>query len=197
MILAWYYVIVREDSSAIRESRMALTLDPSSYPIVANVVSILRAAGRFDLATIEARRYLQPEIHQPRVMHGSLSWDLLLLGKTAAAKIQLDSALAINAECCKRTRALYYALTGDLQRSNKMLDEFITSKNESGTYYRADWIAEVTAANGDDDRTFKLLDQAYDDRSVGLPVFPRNVLLTRFKDDARFIALAKKLGVAP
>ena len=194
-VLAWYYVIVRQDAYAIRESQIALNLDPSSYPVVANVVSLLRAAGRYDLAMAQARRLTQREIDKPVIMRAWLSWDLMLSGDMAAAKVQLDSGIAMAPACCKRTRALYYALNGDPKQSNEMLDAFIEAKNKGGYYYRADWIAEVTAATGDKDRTLNLLEQAYTDRSVGLPVFPRNPLLLRLKDDARYRRLADILKV--
>jgi Tfp pilus assembly protein PilF len=112
MILGWYYVIVGQDASAVAEAQLAASLEPFSDEIGGNVVSMLRALGRQDLATAQIRRMMAAGIGSPTQLRAWLTWEYLLQNRMSDARIQLDSAMGISPECCKRTRALLYAHTG-------------------------------------------------------------------------------------
>jgi serine/threonine-protein kinase len=195
MALSWHDLIMGHDHDAVREAQIVSTLDPYSYTIGGNVVSLMRAAGRNDLAILEARRMLQADVGPPHVLRAWISWDFMLMNNLVGAAAELDSALAIEPSCCKRTKALYQAHAGNAPEALSLLDEIVKSKREAKEYYRADFIAEVNAAAGEREATFASLEQAWRDRSVGLPLLTHNAELRRYALDPRFIALKERLNL--
>lgn len=191
MILGWYFITVGNRANAVREALRAAALDPLSDPIRGNVISILRASGRHDLAIRQLREMVATETGTPSTVRAWLAWEYLQLGIMDSARLQLDTALSLDSACCKRTRALLYAHTGKPDSTRALLRGIEAVRTKS--YYRAEFIAEVYAALGDRDRTFFWLNQAYADRSSGFPVFRHSMELRQFEDDPRYKLLEARL----
>lgn len=128
----------------------------------------------------------------PEVLRAWLAWEYLLQDQVTEARVQLDSALAINPACCKRTLALIYAHSDAPDSALKILEAL--EARRATRYNRADFLAEVRAALGDREGTFKWLEQAYKDRSSSFPYFRRSKEIQRYRTDPRYQALVKRLG---
>jgi tetratricopeptide (TPR) repeat protein len=197
LMLAWYSIVTNDESGAVREAQTVATLDPYSFIIGGNVITLMRAAGRHDLAIGESRRMLAAGVGPPPTLRAWISWDMMLSGDNAAARTQLDSALALDPSCCRRTRALLLAHTGHIIEGRQLLDSIVESRRAAGAYYRADWIAEVHAALGDANAMFASLDQAWTDRSLGLPLLAHNAEFRRYSSDPKFVELKRRLRLPP
>jgi len=191
----WYYLIRNRNDEAVSEARAAVVLDPFSISIGASALSLMRAAGRHELAIAEARRMLQVGLGDSSQVRALMSWDYMLSGRLDSARSQLDSAVSRSENCCLRTEALYLAHTGKKTAARKKLQSWIQRKQSQGAYFRIDWIAEVEAAIGDSDSMFEHPDKAFLDRSVGVPLILHNAELKLYRSDPRFIALETKVGI--
>jgi serine/threonine-protein kinase len=189
--LASYFVTVGKFDRAVTEALKAASLDPLSDPVYGNVITTLRDSDRHDLATRELRKMISTETGVPTTVRAWLAWEYMLRGVLDTARLQMDSALALDSVCCTRTRALLYAHMGKPDSAWRLVRriEAIRAKR----YYRADAIAEVYAALNDRDGTFRWLEEAYKDRSAFFPMFRRSAEIRKFSSDPRFGALESRL----
>ena len=194
MIAGWYSIIVGNVDEGVQSALMAASLDPLSDEIGGNVVSILRAAGRHDLAIAQVRRMIASNTGSPTTLRAWLSWEYVQLGQLPLAKLQLDTAFGIDSTCCKRTKALYLAHSGSPAEADKILQTIEAKRAKS--YYRAEFLAEGRAALNDTTGMFKWLEQAYTDRSSGFPSFRYSSEISRFKDLPHFKQLVARLNLA-
>jgi hypothetical protein len=63
------------------------------------------------------------------------------------------------------------------------------------TYVQPMWIAAIHAALGEKDQAFDWLQKAYDDRSVWLVYLKVDPLFQNLKQDGRYAALLKRIGL--
>jgi serine/threonine-protein kinase len=195
IMLAWYYLILNRENEAVTEAQKARALDPYSYSIGSSAVSLLRAAGRHELAIHEARRLLSVAVGDTSVLRAWMSWDYMLAGKLDSARLQLDSAVKRNPSCCLRTEALFLAHSGKRSQAREKLKAWVARKRAGGVYFRPDWIAEVEAALANPDGSFAALDEALKVRSLGVPLVDHNPELRRYRNDPRFLSLKKNVGL--
>ncbi len=195
IMLGWYYLISKRESDAIREAQAAIALDPFSPVTGASALALYRNAGRTDLAVGEARRMLQLAVGDTAQLRALMSWDYMIAGRLDSARIQLDSAVGQREDCCLRTQALFLAHSNEKSEARRKLRQWIAKKRSSGNYFRVDWIAEVEAAIGDTASMFDHLQQAYRDRSVGVPLFGHNPEFRPYVSDPRFTQIAAMAGI--
>ena len=79
---------------------------------------------------------------------------------------------------------------GDAAASQRALNEFIAKNPTSNAH-----LARAHAWRGERDAAFAALDRAYATRNNYLPKIPYDPLLANLRDDPRFAALLKKMGL--
>lgn len=193
LMSAWYNVIMGDTDKATSEALLASSLDPYSFEIGGNVISILRAAGRHDLALSQIMQMIENGIGDTSVLRAWLVLNYTEMGDNAKAKLHLDSAVAEDADCCKRTRAIYLAHAGDTAGARKLIEE--VERLRTTRYYRAEFLAAARAALGDTAATFRWLETAYKERSSGFPYFRFNPDIARLSGTAHFAQLQSKLRI--
>jgi hypothetical protein len=191
----WLDLVLEAPDKAVSEALLSASLDPFSYEIGGNVVSILRAAGRHDLALIQIRQMIGNGVGDDAVLRAWLIWEYTELGNLNQARLHLDTAVALERDCCKRTRVLFLAQVGELDSARKLVQE--VEFQRTSRYYRAEFLAEARAAIGDTAATFKWLEVAYRDRSFGFPYFRYSPEIKRFQKDPRYANLLKLLRLPP
>jgi serine/threonine-protein kinase len=193
MLQGWYLLIAGDVDGAIESALKASAIDPFSDEIGGNVVSLLRAAGRHDLASVKIREILANDVGNKGQYVSRLARESLALGNVELARAQLDSALALSSGCCARTRAFVLAAQGKRDSALTFIAKIEGLRKKQ--YYRADFIAEARAAIGDTAQAIRWLEIAYNDRSQSFPVFPYSVELKNYSADPRFRALENKLAL--
>lgn len=193
MLQGWYRLIAGDQDGAVESMLKASALDPFSDEIGGNVVSLLRAAGRHDLANVKIREMLANDVGNSAQLVSRLARESLALGNVTLARAQLDSALEIDPTCCSRTRAFVLAAAGQPDSALTIIEKIEAGRKKK--YYRADFIAEARAAVGDTARAISWLETAYEDRSQSFPVFPHSLELESLAQDPRVVALRTKLAL--
>jgi tetratricopeptide (TPR) repeat protein len=85
-----------------------------------------------------------------------------------------------------------FALDGKQAEAEKLLAEL---KERSGSEYVSSYlIAEIYVALGEKEAAIKLLDQAYDERSIDLVLAKVDPRLDPLRDDPRFQQVLKRVG---
>jgi DNA-binding winged helix-turn-helix (wHTH) protein/Tfp pilus assembly protein PilF len=166
--------------------------DPLSSSINAEIGRTLFYAGRYKEAAEQLRETLELN---------SLFWPAhLFLGWVYEQQGLITEALAILEQCNAlddnpRTKAFLgaaYALAGEQKKAEQILEQLVRQdvKRRMSGYY----ISVIYAALGKRDMTFRSLEKAYADRSVGfiwLRVEPR---FDALRGDPRFERLLMKIG---
>lgn len=179
---------------ALREIRRAQELEPLSLIISSNVAWCLYLGRRFDEAIDQAQKTiaLDPTFS---VAHG-------YLGQALAAKGRYDEAIAAMQKAVEHSGggtsyrselASIYALAGRTAEARAILDEMLA---RAGKEYVAPYdIAAIYVGLGDRDNAFRWLDRSFEERNVrlvNLRVHPR---FDSLRDDPRFAALLRRLGL--
>ncbi|HTI97016.1 MAG TPA: hypothetical protein VL425_10980, partial [Rudaea sp.] len=173
---------------AIAMTRQSLVTDPmraSGYLLLARY---LTAADRLDEAERAIRRAIEL---QPAAAH----FDAGLVDievRRDDAKAALDAAQKVPpGNWQDYALAMASQIGNDRAAADAALQRLI-AKDADGMYFQ---IAEVQAVRGDANQTFAWLDRALANRDSGLQFLLVNPFILRFKDDPRFAAFCKRLGV--
>ena len=115
-------------------------------------------------------------------------------GKFSEAVKQAQLAHAIFASPWSHGRLAYaYARAGNPQMARAILDSL---QKQSGTAYVAsDVVASVYVALGEKEQAFEYLDKATKERAGWLTVLNVDPIWDPIRDDARFIAILRKIGL--
>jgi DNA-binding winged helix-turn-helix (wHTH) protein/TolB-like protein len=181
---------------ALAETRSARQLEPLSAVFNAFVGATLFFARRYDEAIEEFRRTI--EIHPDfGVAHWYLGRAYLQERRHQEALVELREAVALSggSPLMKGTLGVGYALAGDRAGAKAALAELETLRAES--YASALDIAAIHAALGDREQAFRWLGEAEAERSfhlIYLKVWPE---LDPLREDPRFDALVRRLGLPP
>ena len=175
-------------AEAESKTRQALTLDPLSVRLYANLARVLIARGRYDEAegALHNALELQPAAARP---HTFLAIIALLRGNTAAAlqEAQLESP------GFWRDYALTLAqqAQGDRAQADRALQKFIEGNSVNGPFQ----IATVYGLRKEPDRMFEWLERAYTEHDSGLTQLVVTPFLLTYRTDPRFVAFCQKLNV--
>jgi DNA-binding winged helix-turn-helix (wHTH) protein/TolB-like protein/Tfp pilus assembly protein PilF len=181
---------------ALAETRLARQLDPLSPVFNAFVGATLFYARRFDEAIEECRKTI--ELHPD---FGVARWYLgrayLQKGRFPEGLAELQKAVTLSggSPLMKGTLGVGHARAGDRAAAERTLRELEELRGRS--YASALDIADIHAALGDRERAFRWLDEAAAERSfhlVYLKVWPE---LDPLRQDPRFPALVRRLGLEP
>jgi TolB-like protein/Flp pilus assembly protein TadD len=154
-----------------------------------NWLSIFLAGGhRLDEAEQASRKAIEL---QPMAAgyHEELAAILILRGETHAA---LDAA---RQETAPFYRLLAAALARQVGPDRGAADAALKILVEKGSGVAAYQIAEVYALRGDANATFQWLDRAWGNRDPGINYLLYDPFILRFKDDPRFAAFCRRVGL--
>ena len=176
-------------TDAIAAIRKSAALDPLSAPPWSNLGYYLVAAGQWN----EARQALKHALAiNPESTYAQMNLATLELLEGHA-----DTALAMFRESDGTFRPYGIALAqhslGHARESQKALDELIADYAQDSAFQ----IADVYAWRGEKDKAFQWLDRAYEQHDGGLSDFAFDPLLASLRDDPRFAALARRIGLPP
>lgn len=180
----------RFDESMERHWR-ARGLDPLSLMIRSAMANTLIWMGQYDQAESELGKVLEMDpgyepaqeyLHQARLRRSLLGGDLEgALEESRKAGDRLGMGIA-------------YARMGDKPEARKIADEYAAAaQSDPNEAYTA---AIVLFALGENDRGFELLDKACDFRSRRIVFLKTSPYFETVRQDPRFLALLKKVGLS-
>ena len=182
------------------EILQAQQLDPLSLTVATGVGGVLYFWGRYDQAAIQLRRVLEMDSNFS-LAHERLGLVNIQNKKyeEAISEFQILSDLT-RAPLAKGLLGHVYALTGMSGEARKILEEL--NQSSSVQYISPFAPALVHLALGEKDRTFELLEKAYEDHSsyfalAGIKCVPVSCspLYNSIRSDPRFQAILTKLGL--
>jgi eukaryotic-like serine/threonine-protein kinase len=193
----WYALALAaagRNDEAISEMKLAQELDPRSLIINANLSWVLYLARKNDEAIAQAQKTIAMD-DSFAVAHGNLGQAFLAEQENEKALQELQKALTLsgNETSFKAEIGNAYAVAGRKQEALAILHDLL--QMSSRQYVSPYSIALVYVGLGDKDEAFRWLDKAYEERSVRLiniAVHPRFAVL---RDDPRFAALVRRIGV--
>jgi serine/threonine-protein kinase len=210
--------------TAEAEYRRALELAPQHAGATASLALLLSTLGRLDEAVALLQRAIALEPLRA-VNHTNLALYLIPLGRYDEAEAALRKAIelqpqsAANYQCLAEVQilrgnpgaavelakqetdpfwrtyglALAHFAHGDRAVADAELKKLV-DENADGS---GSQIAEVYALRKDPEKMFEWLEHAWTTHDSGVTELLMNPFLRAYKDDPRFIAFAKKIGVMP
>jgi serine/threonine protein kinase/tetratricopeptide (TPR) repeat protein len=180
----------RRLDEAIAQLGRAVELDPLSLPLLANRALLDYFAGRYDAAGSRLREVLKSDSTDV-----TGKWGLALVAEQQGKP---DEAIAIleplsgNSLNRKASLGHAYAVAGKTTRARTVLATLraATARSYVPSYY----FAVVYAGLGERDQALRYLERAYEERSTVLAYLLIDPRLAPLRDDARFLALARRLG---
>ncbi len=182
---------------AIDLARQAVELDPLSYNARINYGRALIANGQIEEAEAQGRKAAEL---QPTAL-ASRRWQVIgavLRGdfETALAEAEQEntqsSATGTTAGFRHFELALAHAIGDDREAADAALDLLIKEDSNSMAYQ----IAEVYALRNEPDKAMEWLQTSYDTRDAGTAGLLIDPLLKNVRDDPRYLAMLKKMGLS-
>jgi len=170
--------------------RRAIALDPLSAPLRYNLGIYLTAVARYDEAEASMREAvaLQPQGAQFRA-HIAITQSLA--GKAAQA---IEMAKQEPDEFWRNyALAIAYYANGNRSESDDALAWLIKNDSDDGAVQ----IATIYAQRKQADETFRWFEHAMDTHDGGVTELYTMPFLITFRDDPRFAAFAKRIGLPP
>ena len=190
---AIYLVCMGRSEEAVREARRAEELEPLSVSVKAHLVFIFYFARRYDEAIEAGKKTIELDATSP-VAHQRLGSAYEQKGMFPEAIAEFQKAVdgSNRIQLAVACLAHAFALAGKRVEAEKLLAEL---RERSGREYVSSYlIAEIYVALGEKEAAFKLLDQAYDERSIDLVLAKVDPRLDPLRDDPRFRELLKRVG---
>lgn len=212
---------LRDWAGARADLEKALVLNPSDSTAQAGYGRLMAVYGRLPEAIAASRKAIEidPVLSLGWIQSGRY---LAASGQLAEARTALERALTISPD--SNFARFHFGITqllagdasaalasfqkggggysaagaamaeftlGDAAASQASLDDAIANYAQASAYQ----IAEVYAWRGESDKAFEWLDRAYAQNDGGLASIKIDPLLAKVKDDPRYAALLKKLGL--
>jgi TolB-like protein/Tfp pilus assembly protein PilF len=191
---AIYLVCTGSSVEAVREVRRAEELEPLSVSVKAHVAFIFYFARRYDEAIDAGKKAVELDAISP-VAHQRLGSAYEQKGMFPEAIAEFQKAVdgSGRVQLAVTSLAHTFALAGKRVEAEKLLAEL---RERSGREYVSSYlIAEIHVALGEKEAAFKLLDKAYDERSIDLVLAKVDPRLDPLRDDPRFKAMLKRLNL--
>ncbi len=173
----------------------ALSLDPLSMMIHTGVGDLYYYSRQFEKSVLYYRMALEID---PRFdgAHTDLARSLEALGQFDEAREQYEEGRRLSGGVAGPSFGLAHleASRGDCDQARLILAELIAAR---GQRVVSAWgIAALHASLGDVDDAFQWLDVAVQERATGLMFLRVHPRMDAIRDDARYAALVKRLGLA-
>ena len=187
------FLIVRQQfDRALGEKKRAEQLDPLSVPASWDVARAYFYAGRYAEAEQQARKTLELDDKFANVYQ--------LRAQIATAQHRLPDAIAL----AKQTivlggrKPLYVSMLGYIEAlagDRAQAEAAIAELNASPGYTLPLFLARVNAALGNRDQAIAWLEKLYSERSESTVWLRVDPTLQSLRDDPRFVALTKRVGI--
>jgi adenylate cyclase len=178
-----------EETQALEFDRRAVALDPVNAQARAFLAGNLSVSGKQEEARTEYERVIELNPSAPN-SHAGVGLTHLLEGKFE------DAAVAAQKDAADWARLLIVSCARWAQKrvpeSDAALEELIATASETGAYQ----IAEVYGCRNDKDKAFEWLEHARRQRDAGLPGLRTDTLLSNLRDDPRWDAFLRTMGLA-
>ncbi len=193
---AWFWVARGNGDEAIACLEKAVELEPRSNLFNVDLAFVYQHARRFDAAEKQARKTLELDRNSSMA-----PWAMSLV--CAHRDRNYEEALRYAKAFLERDRqrpdayAMLGWVLGRLGRTDEarevlaQLDQLPT-----GVYVRGEVRAWLCTGMGDKDAAFRHLDQVLAERSPGVIYIKLDPLFDSLRDDPRYAALLKRIGVA-
>jgi serine/threonine protein kinase/Tfp pilus assembly protein PilF len=179
---------------AIVEKRRAEQLDPLSVPTSWDVSRTLYYAGHDDEAIEQARHTLDLDSRFPYVydLEAQVDYRKNKLPE-ALALMQRAMQLGGHTQLLVTNWGMINARAGNRDEALRAMAEL--RARAAGTYTLPLFLARIYAALGNNDEAMKNLEQVYNDRSESAVWLKVDPSLDTLRNDPRFIALIRKVGL--
>jgi serine/threonine-protein kinase len=189
-----YLMVLGRFSESLTQLDRARELNPQS-PII-NVALAYRSyyAGKYDQAIEQCQKTLASEpAFAPA--HEYLARAYEQKGMQAEATAEFRKALELSEGGSNELAALgqMHAVAHREAEARKILQDL--KERSQQTYVQPMWIAAIHAALGEKDQAFDWLQKAHDDRSVWLVYLKVDPLFQNLRQDGRYAALLKRIGL--
>jgi TolB-like protein/Tfp pilus assembly protein PilF len=188
-----YLLAHRRFDEAIAMGKRSVEIDPFSLPIRAGYLLTLATAGRNDEALVEAQRALDVE---PRFSVALVARGLARSGRKEHAQAVRDVQQAVAME--RTTTNLGFlanvqAAAGNRGAALKVLQEL--RRASTMRYVCAFEVGVAYSSFGDADEAFRWFEKAFAERADCMPLLAAEPWTEGIRDDPRFAALLRRLGL--
>jgi len=191
---AWVCVARRRSEEAVREIKLAQSLDPLMPLFYAYSVGIHWSVGKPDDAISEFKKAVEMDPHSGLAyFHVGVAYVLKREVENAIAALQKSKELAVYSGWADEALGLIHISEGDREKAERILDEMLAQKKRA--YVSSMCIGWLWGALGNFDRAFEYFDKAREERDSLMP-FVRvytKIFVPEIQKDPRFIALLKTM----
>lgn len=181
---------------AIATMQSAIEQEPFNIPMQANLARAYLYAGRNTEAVTQARNAYAMDSSNTAARY----WLAHVLANTGNAEeaVQLaDSFLSENPDSnlMRLLAAISHAKASDDNKARELLKRM--QKSAESEYVASTWQAFILAQLGEQDAAMDMLEKAYRDKDWNTRIINADPLLEPLRDNPRFRALVKKIGLEP
>ncbi|MBV9493760.1 MAG: protein kinase [Acidobacteria bacterium] len=189
---ALFLTATAQFEAAIAEARKATEIDPLSVPASWDLARTLFFAGRYVEAEEQTRRTIELDPHFANA-YMTQSQIALAQGRTADALALIDKAVELGGRTPLLLSMWGYeqARAGNRDAATRVIEEL----KSRPSYTLPLFLARLHAARGENDEAIYWLQQLADDKSESLVWLKVDPTLATLREDPRFEALAKKVGL--
>ncbi len=186
-----YRAQMGDTTKAVAELRRAQEIDPLSNDVNGYLGTTLYWSRRYDEALQQARKLVE---FDPTFVPGHIGmcWILVAQNQLKEAVAACEKGVAIDPSAWTK---LALARAQALASNREAAEREIAQARGSGQFVSGYDLAVVYAALGRKDDAFAALDDAYQHRAEWLGYLKVDPQVDSLRDDPRFTALLKKLGV--
>ncbi|HMG96187.1 MAG TPA: protein kinase, partial [Gemmatimonadaceae bacterium] len=191
---AWYFLATDSSDAAIRELRRAVELDPFSGLNNTRLVTILFYTGHYPEALAQARKVFERDPNFVGVRQ-ELARVYINLGRCPEALAALQHSADQPLTLLRGVRGYTYAKCGRRAEARAELNRLL-GRARAGEYVSHYALAVIQAGLEDDDQAIAELEKAYIERAPAIFVMKLEPAFARLRSDPRFVAVARKVGLA-
>ena len=185
-------ILTGKSEQGLVESRKALELDPNSQWYQVSVGWHLRLAGRLDEALVYLREAARRHPESSLFHHG-YGQALLQAGDVAGALTEIEMAYATGPEGIRTGLAHVYGAAGRTSDARRLIAELMNRRKRQ--YTPATELATAYAGLQDREQTLHWLEAGFQERSEHLMFLKVDPIWNFLRDEPRFIALQRKVGL--
>jgi eukaryotic-like serine/threonine-protein kinase len=193
---AFYLAALGRLERALAEIKHAYKLDPLSLIINRDLGLIFYYARQPDRAIEQYQKTLELDPNFT-LAHQALGRAYLVKGMHQEALAEIQEAARLSGESVVMSAALAhaYAATGQAAAARKILADLTERSKQS--FVSPSSIAVIYAGLGDTENALRWLEQAFEERSVGLLTLKVHPIFDGLRPDPRFQDLLRRIGLPP
>ncbi len=195
-VYAFYLLWTGRAEQAIAEIRRAEELDPTSVWISRNVTQVLYFARRYDEAIEQGRRVVEANPNSATAYAWIYASHLMKGDEQAALAVEIKQmeARGVAPDEIAKMRVAF-AASGWKGCAKRLLDHLL--EQEKNGYVRHHDIATYYAMLGNKEQMIARLQRAVEDRNLYVVALNANPMWDSYRADPRFVALVRRIGLAP